>query len=60
MGPSVENKIKGSFIHLFIHSILVQVYEISMSAIIRLECDGDDCEKKGKELVEEEGKLNMS
>jgi hypothetical protein len=39
---------------------LVQVYEISMSAIIRLECDGDDCEKKGKELVEEEGKLNLS
>jgi hypothetical protein len=41
------------------YAILVQVYEISMSAIIRLECDGDDCEKKGKELVEEEGKLNM-
>jgi hypothetical protein len=30
------------------------VYEISMSTIIRLECD--DCEKRGKELVEEEGK----
>ena len=34
----------------------MQVYEISMSAIIRLECE-EDCEKKGKELVEEEGMM---
>jgi hypothetical protein len=32
------------------------VYEISMSTIIRLECEGDECDKKGKELIEEEGK----
>lgn len=36
-----------------------KVYEISMSTIIRLECDGDDCEKKGKELIEEEGSVKV-
>lgn len=34
-----------------------KVYEISMSTIIRLECD--DCDKKGKELVEEEGSVQV-